>query len=60
MNDYLSNPSSNAVYQGPRVADLSQDTQTGLRMARDSTGANASWNYLMSLLNNPANIADNP
>lgn len=60
VTDYLNNPASNAVYQGPRVADLSGDTQTGQQMLRDSTGANASQDYLMGLLNNPANIADNP
>ena len=60
MSDFLSNPNSNAVFQGPRVADLSGDTQNGFQLARDSTGANASQNYLMSLLNSTANIADNP
>lgn len=60
MSGYLSNPNSTAVYQGPRVADLSGDTQAGQQMLRDSTGANASQNYLTSLLNSSANIADNP
>lgn len=60
MTDYLTNPNANAVYQGPRVADLSTDTQTGQQMLRDSTGANAAQDYLISVLNNPANIADNP
>jgi hypothetical protein len=60
MSDYLSNPNSTAVYQGPRVADLSADTQTGQQMLRDSTGANTSQDYLMDLLNSTENIADNP
>ena len=60
MSGYLSNPNSTAVYQGPRVADLSGDTQAGQQMLRDSTGANTSQNYLTSLLNSSANIADNP
>lgn len=60
MSGYLSNPNSTAVYQGPRVADLSGDTQAGQQMLRDSTGANASQDYLTSLLNSSANIADNP
>ena len=29
MQDYLSNPNSTAVYQGPRVADMSGDTTAG-------------------------------
>jgi hypothetical protein len=60
MSNYLSNPNSTAVYSGPRVANLSQDTQTGQQMLRDSTGANASQDYLMSLLSAPQNIQDNP
>ena len=60
MSGYLSNRNSTAVYQGPRVADLSGDTQAGQQMLRDSTGANTSQNYLTSLLNSSANIADNP
>lgn len=60
VTNYLNNPASNAVYSGPRVADLSQDTQNGLQLARDSTGANASQDYLMSLLSSTNNPADNP
>jgi hypothetical protein len=60
MQQCLNNAASSAVYSGPRVADLSQDTQNGFQPARDSTGANASQDDLMNLLSAPPNVADNP
>lgn len=60
MNSYLNDPQSTAVYSGPRVASLSGDTQQGLSMLRNSSGANTSAGYLTNLLgtasgsNNPA------
>lgn len=54
MGDYLNNPNSTAVYGGPRVADLSADTQAGIDQLRASEGANTSKSYLTNLLNTEA------
>lgn len=54
MSGYLSNPDSNAVYSGPRVADLSADTTAGLDMMRQSSGANDSMGFLKGILNTQA------
>lgn len=50
MNSYLENPNSNAVYEGPRVADLSADTQSGLDMLRGSQGANTAFDFYKGLI----------
>jgi hypothetical protein len=60
VTNYLNNPNSNAVYSGPRVADLSGDTQNAISLLNSSTGANTSADYLTNLLNTPTNVADNP
>jgi hypothetical protein len=60
VTNYLNNPNSNAVYDGPRVADLSGDTQNAISMLNSSAGANTSADYLTNLLNTPSNVADNP
>ena len=54
MQDYLSNPKSNAVYQGPRVAGLSGDTQAGLGLMRGSTGANGAMDFYKQIMDTPA------
>lgn len=58
MNDYLSNPNSTAVYDGPRVADLSADTEDGLRMMRESTGANGAMDYYRGILGSEMGTAN--
>ena len=50
MNNFMSNPEANAVYSGPRVADLSGATQTGLGMMQDSTGANDAMAYYRGIM----------
>ena len=57
--DYLNNPNSTAVYGGPRVADLSADTQAGIGQLRGSQGATASRDYLTGLLGQGAG-SNNP
>lgn len=57
--DYLNNPNSTAVYGGPRVADLSADTQAGISQLRGSQGATASRDYLTGLLGQGAG-SNNP
>ncbi len=54
MNSYLENPNSNAVYDGPRVADLSADTQAGLDMLRGSQGANTAFDFYDGLIGSGA------
>lgn len=54
MKDYLSNPNSTAVYDGPRVADLSADTNAGLGMLRNSTGANGAMDFYKGIMDTPA------
>lgn len=54
MGAYLDNPSSSAVYGGPRVADLSKDTRAGLDLMRRSSGANQSMGFLGGLLSGGA------
>lgn len=53
MQNYLSNPASNAVYSGPRVADLSGDTQSALNMLRSSDGATSAMDYFKGVMNAP-------
>lgn len=60
MKDYVNNPASNAVYQGPRIADMSGDTLSGLEGLRNSSGANTSLDYLTNFLNSPQALEDNP
>lgn len=50
MSGYLSDPNSNAVYSGPRVADMSSDTLAGIGAMRDSSGAATSSQYLKDML----------
>lgn len=50
LDGYLSNPGSNAVYSGPRVAPLSADTQRGVKMLRDSKGATDSANFMRGIM----------
>jgi len=54
MQSYLNDPASNAVYSGPRVADLSSDTQAGLDLMRQSGGANQAYDFYSNLLNSGA------
>lgn len=54
MSGYLNNPKSTAVYGGPRVADLSADTQAGLGMMRNSTGANGAMDFYKQIMDTPA------
>ncbi len=54
MQSYLSNPNSTSVYQGPRVADLSSDTQSGLDLMRNSTGANGAMDFYKQIMDTPA------
>lgn len=54
MGNYLNNPASNAVYSGPRVADLSADTTAGMDLMRQSSGANDSMGFLKGVLNTQA------
>lgn len=58
MSNYLSNPESSAVYSGPRVADLSADTNAGLDLMRQSSGANDSMGFLKGILSTPAGSAN--
>lgn len=57
---YLNNPNSTAVFEGPRIAEMSADTQAGIGQLRDSQGATTSRDFLTGLLgqgageNNPA------
>ena len=50
MNNFMSNPEANAVYSGPRVADMSGATQTGVGMMQDSAGANEAMNYYRGIM----------
>lgn len=54
MQSYLSNPNSTAVYDGPRVADLSTDTQSGLDLMRNSTGATGAMDFYKQIMDTPA------
>lgn len=50
MNRYVNDPNSSAVYSGPRVADLSGATQTGLTQMQDSAGANDAMAYYRGIM----------
>ena len=50
MDGYLSNPGSNAVYSGPRVAPMSADTMGVVKMLRDSKGASDSANFMRGIM----------
>ena len=50
MNSYLNRPGSAAVYSGPRVANLSGDTQAGLNMMRQSQGANDAYGFFKDIM----------
>ena len=54
MQGYLDNPSSTAVYGGPRVAPLSADTNRGLDMMRGSRGANDAYGFFKGVMETPA------
>lgn len=54
MQGYLNNPNSNAVYGGPRIADMSADTTAGLGLMRGSTGANGAMGFYKNIMDTPA------
>ena len=59
MKNYLNDPNSSAVYSGPRVADLSGATQTGLGMMQNSAGANDAMAYYRGIMGQGAG-SNNP
>lgn len=54
MNDYISNPGSNAVYGGKRVAPLSADTTRAITMLRKSGGATDSADFMRGIMGSGA------
>jgi hypothetical protein len=57
---YMKNPGSSAVYDGPRVAGMSDRTKTGLDNLFASDGARTSEDYLKSVVGGDYLEAGNP
>lgn len=57
---YMADPASRAVYQGPRVAGMSDRTRTGLDNMFGSAGARTSEDYLKSVVGGDYLNAGNP
>jgi len=59
-SSYLSNPNSQAVYDGQRVADLSGNTQQGMAGLANNQGYDQSANFYENTLNGDYLNAGNP
>lgn len=60
ISNWLSSPQASSVYGGPRVAQMSEDTRSGVEQLRNSTGLNQTQGYLSDVLGGRYLDAGNP